>query len=135
MARVSSFVFCDQIRTDITPNGPVRNIISPLIELRPINIPGNYSFAIACTISEYNPKQENHFVVNLLDPSGKTEMILKADIPPAVENMPVPTTVNLDIDQRNTVFSQEGEFTVEIILNDEILTSQKLTVRKKGTLC
>ena len=51
MEYISSFTYCDTIQTEMTPQGPQQQIVKPLQVLTPIAIPGNFSFAIACSIT------------------------------------------------------------------------------------
>lgn len=135
MAYVSSFVFCDQIRTELDANNhPIRNIVTPLSELKPISIPGNYTFAIACTINEFDAVDTNSFIVKIITPTGKESIVFTASIPPIPQAMykngNPPANVNVDMDLRNIVFTEEGKHEIVVFLNDSIITKQTLMVSK-----
>lgn len=43
----------------MTQQGPQQQIIKPLQVLTPVAIPGNFSFAIACSITGFDTSKEN----------------------------------------------------------------------------
>ena len=59
MEYISSFTYCDTIQTQMTQQGPQQQIIKPLQVLTPVAIPGNFSFAIACSITGFDTFKEN----------------------------------------------------------------------------
>ncbi|MFR6582688.1 MAG: hypothetical protein ACLURP_12105 [Ruminococcus sp.] len=58
MEYISSFTYCDTIQTEMTPQGPQQQIVKPLQVLTPIAIPGNFSFAIACSIADLTHRKK-----------------------------------------------------------------------------
>ena len=74
---INSFVYWDKVTNEVNPaNSTVnRNIVSPLNELRPINIPGNYTFSVSCGISGINPATENHIAFRFIYPSDKKKYL------------------------------------------------------------
>ena len=70
MEYISSFTYCDTIQTEMTPQGPQQQIVKPLQALTPIAIPGNFSFAIACSIAGFDTSKENSVKIMFLDPSN-----------------------------------------------------------------
>ncbi|MFR7390328.1 MAG: hypothetical protein ACLUTU_16205 [Blautia faecis] len=59
-----------QYETEMTPQGPQQQIVKPLQALTPIAIPGNFSFAIACSIAGFDTSKENSVKIMFLDPSN-----------------------------------------------------------------
>ena len=71
MEYISSFTYCDTIQTQMTQQGPQQQIIKPLQVLTPVAIPGNFSFAIACSITGFDTSKENTVKIIFLDPHSK----------------------------------------------------------------
>ena len=70
MVYISSFTYCDKIQTEMTPQGPQRQIVTPLQVLMPVALPGNFSFSIAFNIAGFDAAQENTVKITFSDPSN-----------------------------------------------------------------
>ena len=135
MKHMISFVYCDKITKEFNPaNGAMnRNISSQLNDLRPINIPGNFTFSIACSISHVDADQNNHIAFCFISPEGK-ELLprIEADIPRGALVAPTGETANLnmDVEYRNLILMSEGLYKTQVIFNDEILGEYPIEVKK-----
>ncbi len=130
-AYVSSFVYCDSIQQQVTPQGIQNQIVSPLQMLAPISVPGNYSFAIACSIMGYDKDKSNRLVLEFVDPKDNVSTLADVTIQPVGIQTPTGKSVpaiqfNLDI--RNFVLRYEGLHKTRVKLNDEVLAEYMITV-------
>lgn len=132
MAFVSSFVYCDRIQEMMTPDGPVSQVVSPIQGLRPINLPGNYSFAIACSICDFDGRKKNKVKIKCLDPIGTDVLGCETiDIEPIGEAAQgIGTTLNINLDFRNVVLRMAGVYTSVVYFNDEKIGEYKIGVSK-----
>lgn len=135
MAYVSSFVYCDTIQIQTTPNGPQHQIINPIQVLIPVGIPSNFSFSISCSIAGFVFDADHRVEIMFVDPAKK-ELIKPADITfnTSKENLQgknkrVPViTINMDL--RNVILSTEGTYATIVKLDDEVLGEYKIDVKK-----
>lgn len=130
-AYISSFTYCDSIRTEVTPEGTSNEIVTPLQQLEPIAIPGNYSFAISCSITGFDVDKVNtvqilfqDFNKQILYDSGVVEF----QVPVNQQQKKGMTSMQFNIDFRNLVFRNEGLYSTEIIFNGKSLGEQKIQV-------
>ena len=135
MKHIISFIYCDKITNEFNPtNGAmIRNISSQLNGLRPINIPGNFTFSIACSISHIDADQNNHIAFHFLTPEG-TELLprIETDIPQGSLVAPAGeiANLNMDVEYRNLVLMSEGLYKTQVEFNGEILGEYPIEVKK-----
>ena len=131
MEYISSFTYCDTIQTEMTPQGPQQQIVKPLQVLTPIAIPGNFSFAIACSIAGFDTSKENSVKIMFLDPSNNV-LYDTGDV-----NFQLPTeqikpsgiaSMQFNIDIRNLVFREAGLYSTKVIFNNIELGEYKIQV-------
>ena len=131
MEYISSFTYCDTIQTEMTPQGPQQQIVKPLQALTPIAIPGNFSFAIACSIAGFDTSKENSVKIMFLDPSNNV-LYDTGDV-----NFQLPTeqikpsgiaSMQFNIDIRNLVFREAGLHSTKVIFNNIELGEYKIQV-------
>lgn len=132
MAQIVSFIYCDKIQQKII-NGQLQpQVVQPLSILSPINIPSNYSFSIVCTFNGLNVNEKNTLEVRFLSPIkkivGSTGKInLEID---DKNNKASSVSMTFNLDFHNIILSEEGEYTTEIDLNDTLLGSYSIEVKK-----
>ena len=123
MEYISSFTYCDTIQTEMTPQGPQQQIVKP--------IPGNFSFAIACSIAGFDTSKENSVKIMFLDPSNNV-LYDTGDV-----NFQLPTeqikpsgiaSMQFNIDIRNLVFREAGLHSTNVIFNNIELGEYKIQV-------
>ncbi|MBR0380832.1 MAG: hypothetical protein IJH71_00130 [Eubacterium sp.] len=135
MTYVSSFTYCDTIQTIPTPKGPQHNIIMPLQVLRPVNIPSNYSFSIACNIMGLDLSKEHDIKLDFVSPSGAiNDRHVEAKIK-INNNLPASSSVpgiQFNIDMRNIVLSEEGIHTTVIYVDEAKIGEYKIMVERGG---
>lgn len=131
MVYISSFIYCDSIQMETTPQGPRNQIVNPLQVLAPIAIPGNYSFAIACNIAGFDVEKENsvriQFVSSdeqLLNDTGDIKFQLPID-----QTKPgKPGVMQFNLDMRNLVFNEVGIYSTRVFANGEQIGEYKIEV-------
>lgn len=129
MEKVSSFTYCDKVQMVNTPNGPARQIINPIQELTPIAFPSNYSFAIAYTISDIEPNDNNHLKVTFESPEHVIleELKIEKCTPPADIIEPGKLySLQIDSEIHNTVLEKPGDYLTRIIFNDKEIGQYKI---------
>ncbi|MDF1495229.1 hypothetical protein [Caproiciproducens sp. CPB-2] len=123
MAKLSFFIYSEAIQS-VPPMQPPKPVITgPLMVLTPIRIPGNYSFAISFGILGFNITQSNKLQIVFSDPNGvsiqDTGVVeLPADqgqgnLPPEYQGLV------LNMDYRNVLFRNEGDYKTTVFLNGE----------------
>lgn len=131
MEYISSFTYCDTIQTEMTPQGPQQQIVKPLQALMPIAIPGNFSFAIACSIAGFDTTKENIVKIVFSDPS---ENVLydtgevKFQLPPDQIKSSGIASMQFNIDVRNLVFREVGLYSTKVMFNNNALGEYKIQV-------
>lgn len=137
-AYISSFVFCDTIQTQLTPNGPQQyQIVNPLQALTPVAVPGNFSFSIACSISGFDINNDHTIKISFLDPEGNTCAIPIDNFKFNAHDFqtdPVASSVaniSLNIDLRNVVLKYVGKYTARVVFDDNIIGNFFIEVIKQ----
>lgn len=132
MAYISSFVYCDSIQMQITPQGPKSQIVNPLQILSPVAIPGNYSFSISCTLAGFDASIENDVRIQFVSPSETTlydTNKVNFKIPSEQLQDGKSATMQFNLDLRNLVFKESGIYTTKIWMNDNLLGEYKIEVK------
>ena len=131
MEYISSFTYCDTIQTQITPQGPQQQIVKPLQALTPIAIPGNFSFAIACSITGFDASKENAVQIiflnsnnNILYDTGE----VKFQLPPEQVKENGIASIQFNIDIRNLIFREAVLYSTKVMLNNKELGEYKIQV-------
>lgn len=120
MEYISSFTYCDSIQTEMTPQGPRQQIVKPLQALTPVAMPGNFTFAIACSIAGFDATKENSVDIEFLDPNGSILYDtgeVKFQIPPSQIKAGGITSMQFNIDIRNLVFKEVGLYSTKVMFN------------------
>lgn len=137
MARVVSFVYCENIQNEIIPSVgqvPKAHIIGPLSTLNPISIPGNFSFSVSIGIQGLDTSNKNTFRIVFVDPKG---IILNdtntVEIPHGIPTGNLPKGaegIQINFDVRNLVFNEEGDYKTQVYFNQELLGEYPILVIK-----
>jgi len=131
MAYISSFIYCDSIQTDITPQGPKAQIVNPLQVLAPIAVPGNYSFSVACNLAGFNSNVENTVRLQFVSPSEQVvydtnDISFKIPVEQLQAGKPAAMQFNMDL--RNLVFREVGLYSTRVFFNRELISEYKIEV-------
>jgi len=129
MEYISSFTYCDSIQTEMTPQGPRQQIVKPLQALTPVAMPGNFTFAIACSIAGFDATKENSVDIEFLDPNGSILYDtgeVKFQIPPSQIKAGGITSMQFNIDIRNLVFKEVGLYSTKVMFNKKELGEYKI---------
>lgn len=128
MAYISSFTYCDNIQSEMTPQGPRNQIVNPLQVLAPIAIPGNYSFAISCNITDFDATKENCVRIQFLSPQEKIlndTGEIKFQLPAEQANV---DAMQFNLDIRNLVFEETGLYMTRVFVNGEQIGEYRIKV-------
>lgn len=131
MAYITSFVYCENIQNEMTKNGSRTQIVNPLQVLSPISLPGNYSFAISCSIAGFNPQEEIKVRIVFTAPDGSTvddtgDIEFKA--PSIMDSSRKFKGLQLNLDFRNVVFQCAGIYSTKIQIDGETVGEYKIAV-------
>lgn len=131
MTYISSFIYCDSIQTEITPQGPKPQIVNPLQVLAPIAVPGNYSFSVACNLAGFNSDVENTVRLQFVSPSGQVvydtnDIGFKIPVEQLQAGKPAAMQFNMDL--RNLVFREVGLYSTKVFFNQDLIGEYKIEV-------
>lgn len=138
MARVVSFVYCENVQNETVPVGsgqvPKAHIIGPLSTLNPISIPGNFSFSISVGIQGFDSSDRNTFRITFVDPKGNvlndTNLI---EIPHGLPTGNLPRGaegIQINFDVRNLILEEEGDYKTLVYFNQKLLGEYPILVVK-----
>ena len=123
-------IFCDGFQNPdaSAPNRPP-SISTPFTSLKPYAIPGNYSFAVYCTIEGLpNPPLCTKISLEIGEENGNI-FLPRTPLPVnAINTSGEYASVNMGIDLRNMVISKEGDVYVRIWMEEEIIGEKKIKV-------
>jgi hypothetical protein len=131
MVYVSSFTYCDNIQTEMTPQGPRNQIVNPLQVLAPIAVPGNYSFAIVCNIAGFDTMKENCVRIQFTLPNGQVlndTGDIKFQLPAEQLKQGKPGVMQFNLDMRNLVLSEVGLYSTKVLVNGKQIGEYKIQV-------
>lgn len=127
-------IFCDSVKSEKLQNGIQNSLVGVMQFIEPVNIPGNFTFTVACFLSGIDTTKTNTLRASWIDPNGKSttefdNIILPAIKPVGLGSDSLRAQINLEF--RNIVLFIEGEYTVEVYINDMLVAKEKITVMKK----
>ncbi len=131
MAYISSFIYCDSIQMEMTPQGSRNQIINPLQVLAPIAIPGNYSFAIACNVAGFDVEKENSVRIQFVSSSNQIlndTGDIKFQIPIDQIKLDKPSVMQFNLDMRNLILHEAGLYSTKVFVNGEQIGEYKIQV-------
>lgn len=131
MEYISSFIYCDSIQTEITPQGPKPQIVNPLQVLAPIAIPSNYSFAVACNLAGFNAEIENCVRLKFVSPSQQVIYDtgnINFKIPTEQLQAGKPAAMQFNLDLRNLVLRECGLYSTKVYFNSNPIGEYKIEV-------
>lgn len=131
MPYISSFVYCDNVPLIMTPQGPQPQIMNPLDALRPISIPGNFTFCICCNVSDLELGKEHLLQIAFFDPDGKLlcEFVnAKFAAPEHMQDGQKPQALQMNVDVRNVVLRKTGIHRTEVRIDGEVIGEYKINV-------
>lgn len=131
MAYISSFIYCDSIQPEMTPQGIRQQITNPLQVLKPIALPSNYSFAVSFCVNDFPIDSENTVRVLFESPSKKivndtNDFIFK--LPVQQNNQDFLSAMQFNLDFRNLVLEESGIYSTIVLFNGERIGEFKISV-------
>lgn len=127
MAYVSSFVYCDRLQQNNTPNGIQHQVIEPLQTLNLVSVPSNFSFSMLCGISDFDTGKGHKLRIELVAPDDKSTVIVSADVPIASDKRQKEFNgVQVAVEIRNFIFRLEGTYITKIFFDDALIGEYKI---------
>ncbi|MCA1319797.1 hypothetical protein LC085_07705 [Bacillus tianshenii] len=130
--RLVYLIICDSVNF-VKNQGPDEKmmIIEPLIGYVPPFLPTQHSFSIAGAINNLEAEKSYSFKVETTNPIGELLSKQEGNIKSGkIENLP--SNSSFVIDLRNIPLVNEGEYTVKVYLDDEVIGTQTFSVYKRG---
>lgn len=142
MARVSTFIYCEDVRHDQTPQGMKLNVQNPYATLLPAFVPGNFTFNICFGIEGMDLERDlklrytfgpSNEADNLLVDSN--DISLKVERNPETLNIPdAYQGVVMTMEFKNIIFRKNGEYVSKIYLDDKLLGEFPIMVHGRESL-
>lgn len=123
MAYISTFIYAEESRNEVHPQGQKMNVVNPMLLFSPKYIPGQFSFAVAIGILELDYRQAHKFRYLLKGPDLTKEPLVDTGdaVIPSQENprnLPLEMQgIYMGFDLRNVEFTCEGKYTSEVLLD------------------
>ena len=137
MARIENFVLCEDIQNQVVLQSETGvptlqpNIISPLSEITPVSIPGNYSFAMFGIVFDYDIDTSNEMVISIVDADDE-ECFSTASIKIPYANEKSTNKFIFAVNLRNFVFKREGNYKIVVKINHTVCFEKVFYVKAKG---
>jgi len=135
MPKLTMFVVCDSVGSFTPqPNVSIPQLTGPQVVLRPVFIPGTFSFGIAAGVLGVDLKHNNEVQFTIKAPNGSIiQDSGKSSIPilAAIEEDVLPDEYQgfmLTLDVRNLIIEEEGVYTFTLMINDEIIGSHEIPI-------
>jgi len=134
--KVSVFMYSESAQPEPTPQGNKLRVMNPQHILRPMFIPGQFSFAITFGILDFDVSL-SHIIKYIFSSPDGTVLVDTADsiqLPPidnpALNDLPTDMRGFLtSLDFKNVVFSTEGEYKSDIFFDGLLLDSFRIKVK------
>ena len=136
MAILTAFMYANETRTDVMPNGQSTQLIStPLLALKPLFIPGQLSFSVVFGITDFEHDKDHTVQYRLLDSNGNAVIDTGLVHLPKVIHNQAPETDGFigNFDLRNVVLMNKGEYRTELIF-DGVKLKDDIILVKEGKL-
>lgn len=127
----ANITFCDNIILNMSNNKMTPCISKPLKSITPRNIPGNYTFSIFLSVENVS-QEHNDLQVEVYN----TENIKVFDtgvlkLSKFNKNNDVYSAIVMTTEMRNTVIEKPGCFTAKILLDGQLISEERLVVKRK----
>lgn len=134
MAKLAMFMLCDSINNSPNPHGTgaIPSLVSPCVVLRPLFVPGTFSFGITVGVRGVDLENPMELKMQIVSPTGQTVQDFgQAQLPPLGIEDTMPKAyqgfmMNLDI--RNMPVPEEGVYHFQIELNGNALETQEIPI-------
>lgn len=132
MTRISTFVYCEGVQNENTPKTVKNNIIGPMNVLRPMYIPGTFSFSIFVSILGVDLNQDHNLRItfsyeeSIIVDTGNSLLAaqkLESDLPESERGF------MLNMDLRNVVLKKEGSYKTSVYLDENLLGEYPIYVK------
>ena len=131
MAYVSSFMYCESLQSQQSPDGKLQpQLMTPLSALTPVAIPGNFSFAILCGIAGFDVDKDHTVKFDFVASDGKVTTITNvrmtvSDMTADGKNIKL---AQIGVEIRNFIFMADGTYTTKVYFDGELIGEYKVPV-------
>ncbi|MCI1778098.1 MAG: hypothetical protein LKI04_29195 [Paenibacillus lautus] len=142
MPRITSFVYCEDAKQEMTNQGVKLHVSNPFASLLPMFVPGSFSFSVCIGIAGINPEKEHtlRYIFRPTDNSsaplidtGELKFFMSND--PGLSFVPIDYQgAVLSMDFKNTVFRKNGEYVSDIYINGELVAEYPIMVHGRESL-
>ena len=128
------FLLCDSIEHKQMPCGEIQKLVSPQVVLRPMFIPGNFSFGVSIGVRGLKISEAIKLKFAVLAPDGNVvqespETLIETDgVKDTLPEEHQGLMINIDI--RNLVIQEEGVYKFVLTVNGEQLEPQDVPIYK-----
>lgn len=134
MEKIATFLICDSIENIPKGNGMLPIVNAPQLVLRPMFVPGVISFAIVLGIKGMDLNKNNKINVQICTPNGEALQNIENNLPVTPKTDSLPDEYNgcmMFVDIRNMVVMNDGDYLVNISVNDNVIGQEVIPVYKR----
>lgn len=133
MAKVTMFALCDSVNNVQGPQGRMlTTLVEPRVVLRPLYIPGNFSFGVTVGVCGVDLDKPASILVKILGPDGDTAYQLgELTVPASGGDSTLPRAYHgfmFNMDIRNMPVKAEGTYKFVLTVNGEDLEAQEIPI-------
>ncbi len=133
MPELTMFTVCESVgNVSPQPGVNIPQLMGPQTVLRPMFIPGSFSFGVSAGVIGINLKQSNSVKFTIKTPTGQiVQASENAVFPPIFEDDSLPQEYQgfmLTLDVRNMVVEEQGNYSFELFINDESVGSRAIPI-------
>lgn len=137
MAKIISFVLCENVQPTIFRNSNGKNeirpnIISPFNSIQPIAVPGNYSFCVFLIIDGVDKTAQNTIQIKITAPNEET--VFSTGTFEVQPESVIDSNITFSLDLRNFIFLQEGNYIISVSFNNTEIYTYRFEVKKEVEL-
>lgn len=124
MAYISTFVYCENIQNEPSPNGSKLHVIGPMQIMTPAFIPSMFSFSVVFGILDIQLNKPHTLRYIFKGPKAEEQPIIDSGdivLPIQENNAELPDEMKgfmMNMDFRNIPLQYEGEYTSEIYFDE-----------------
>lgn len=130
MAIIKNLIICEDVKNEVqSDNTIVPKIIEELSVVQPYVIPSNYSFSVFCEVEDVKAEENDTIQMLITAPNGsKLYETDKLAFPNDIGSV-----CGFCVNLRNFLFLSEGDYKIEVILNETSITEKTISVKAKTT--
>ena len=132
MAKVSDIIVC---MNATNTEGVGVSAINILPAITPEYVPGLFTFSVVAIVLDLDLTKNHSLRVDFKDPEGEIVVHVEGVLPSQEIHSNLPSEqlgVNIAMDWNNVNFKRGGLFTIEVIIDEELLGEKQIFVKGKN---